>query len=49
MDQRIHAAEKAPECPLLAISRHNLGCVRESTLPPNADIGSAKIRQADLL
>ncbi len=38
MDQRIHAAEMAPECPLLAISGHSEGRSRTSALPPKADI-----------
>ncbi len=38
MDQRIHAAEKALECPLMAISRHPEGHAGTSALPPTADI-----------
>ncbi len=41
MDQRIHAAEKMLECPLLAISGHQAPTSRTSALPPKADIQAA--------
>ncbi len=45
MDQRIYAAEKALECPLLAISRHAEGCSKGSALPPKADITRGKLHR----
>ncbi len=41
MMERIHAAEKVLECPLLAISTHPEGSSRTSALPPIADISAA--------
>jgi hypothetical protein len=41
MMERIHAAEKVPECPLLAISRHYEGYANASAFTLKADIGAA--------
>ncbi len=44
IDQRIHAAEKALECPLMAICRHSDGCPEASALASITDISRAKLR-----